>query len=381
MTPIEELVTPLTVDQARAKIYEGLAAQGVTTTSWKPGSVVRSLIAVVAIILAAFSRVQVTILRSGFLDYAEGPWLTLLAWYVYGVRRREETFAAGSVTLVNNGGGLFELDAGDLIVAASDGRTYRNTEAFTLNPTATLSVNVVSTIGGSAGSALPGEIDSLETVLLNVSVNNPDALVGLDAESDESLRQSARDRLSVLSPNGAPDAYRYVATRAVRADGTPIGVTRVATEAVGDGTVKMIVATATGPVAGDQGDPETDLGAVAKALWEQVVPIAVTLDLESATSTSITYTAEIWVPAASGLDEAAVEAAVETALVNLCSAEPIGGAIAGDSGRLHRSRLDAAVVNAVGATRLVVSAPASDVDIADAEVPVFQALNLTVHFV
>ena len=49
-TTLEELITSMTVDEAKTAIYDALAARGVTTTGWKPGAVVRTIIAALAII-------------------------------------------------------------------------------------------------------------------------------------------------------------------------------------------------------------------------------------------------------------------------------------------------------------------------------------------
>jgi hypothetical protein len=102
-SPTDALITPLSFDEIRASIYNVLAATGVTTSTWKPGAVVRTIISGVAIVLAGLSAFIALLAASAFLPLATGEWLRLVALYVFNVVRIEATFATGSVTLVNNG--------------------------------------------------------------------------------------------------------------------------------------------------------------------------------------------------------------------------------------------------------------------------------------
>src|SRR3712207_6412770 len=142
---IDDLTTPLTREQVQTKIYDVLALVGTRTTSWKPGAVARTMITACAVVIAAFSSLTALIARSGFLELAEGKWLALVAWYVYGVEKRYATFAEGEVTLTNTGGGIYPMDAGDLIVGNPDtGAQYRNSGSFTLGALSTLTVPIVA---------------------------------------------------------------------------------------------------------------------------------------------------------------------------------------------------------------------------------------------
>src|SRR5262245_1471264 len=267
MLPIDQLINPLTKDQVKASIYNLLKASGVPVTSWQEGAVLRTLIAVVAAIFAGFTEVIAVATRAGFLDLAEGIWLTLNAHFVYGVDRIEATYATGKVTLTNTAGGLFNMEPGDLILLCpSTKKTYTNVSAFQLDPLSTLDIDIRAVEMGAASTAAPNTITEFVTKLLGVEVTNAAPLVGLDAESDAALRVRCRDSLGALSPNGPPAAYRYWAKTAKRADGSSVGVTRVRLmPPPGDGSMQMYVASATGPVSGNANDPSTDLGAVNKA--------------------------------------------------------------------------------------------------------------------
>ena len=172
-TTLEELITPMTVDEAKTAIYDALAARGVTTTGWKPGAVVRTIIAALAIILAAFSELQASLARSGFLDLAEDAWLTLLARYVYDVERDTGAFATGTVLASNSTGSIYSGDPGDLIfLNSTTGKTYRNTEAFTIGSLAEdVEIAVEAIEIGTASSAEAGAIDALVTTLNGITVD------------------------------------------------------------------------------------------------------------------------------------------------------------------------------------------------------------------
>ena len=283
-TTLDELTRALTVDEIKTAIYDVLAGYGVATTGWKPGAVVRTMIAGAAIVLAALSSLIALVARSGFLELSSGPWLTLVARYIYDTERSEGTFASGPVLASNSTGAVYSLDPGDLILSnTTTGATYRNTAAVVIGSMASnVEVAVVADQLGSDGTAQVGEIDALVTPLLGVTVTNAAAIVGTDEQSDTSLRSAAQERAGALSPDGPSDAYRYFARTAVRADGTAIGVTRIKVTPNGTGGVDVLVATATGGVTGTQGNPATDLGAVFANVEANAVPLGVTLTVASA---------------------------------------------------------------------------------------------------
>ncbi len=385
---LKELTTPLTPDECKASIYRILAVLGVSVTSWKPGAVARTIIAATSVLLAAFSTLSAQIAKSGFLELAEGDWLTLVARYVYGVERIEATFATGVVTLTNSGGGIYIFDPGDLVVirpssGGSEPKTYRNTTAFTLAAGATVSIPVQATEQGASSTASPGLIAALETTLLGVTVTNALAVIGLDAEQDVPLRLRSLEKLSSLSPNGPRGAYEYFAKTAKRANGETIGVTRVKVSTSSPvSTVTVTVATATGTITGTTSNPATDLGAIQKALIANAVPLTATLILQSATPVTISVTYEVWIYDSASLTSSELQALIAARLTSFMSTQPIGGnVIAPATGKVFVD----AIRTAIGATRpeifhVEVTVPAADVTIGATSVPVLGTIGcIAVH--
>lgn len=379
---IDDLITPMTVDEIRTNLYNILASTGVNTTTWKPGAVVRTLITGNSILAAAFSTLIAQLGKNRFLELASGDWLTLVALYGFDEERQLATFAAGEVTLTNGGGGVFDELADDVIVTNPDtGKSYRINQDFHLGVgDPPLTVTCVAIEAGSASSAVIGGINAFETTLLGVTVTNELALVGLDDEEDPPLKARCQEKLGPLSPNGPWDAYTYIAKKATREDGSPIGVTRVRIDRDGYGNVFVYVATATGPVSGDAGDPDTDLGIIAADIQRLSVPLCITAHVLSAVAKSVSVPGAMWLYNTTGRNESEVDTAVALALSKYLASRPIGGDVISGSGAVYLSALEA-VVGTVYVEVFKVVLSGSDTTLAINEVPVLGSSTVTVNFV
>jgi hypothetical protein len=345
--PLDVLIKPLTKEQVRATILDLCVQYGLRTRSWQPGGVTRTLIAVISQLFATFSGGVAKITRSGFLDLADGPYLTLLAYFGYGVQRILATFAAGNCTVTNTGGGLYSFEVGEFIAKSSTTEvTYTNTAAFTLQPVGNLGstapVPMQAQVAGAAGTAGVHDIDELVTVAIGVEIDNEAALVGIDAELDEDLRERCRDKLGALSPNGAKDAYRYVARSAVNDDGAPIGVNRVKIKAPdGSGKVDVWVATKSGALAG------SDLVALRGQIQRLVVPDSVDAEVHNSTNVAQNLTVDIYVDQDSGRSDDEWQTLVENTMLEYWPKVPIGGYVLSppSSGRLLYRAIEAAITS------------------------------------
>lgn len=342
---IDDLTTPVTRDEAKASIYDALGTVGVNTTAWRPGAVVRTIIAAVAILFSACTFLIAGIAKSAFLDFAIGVWLTLVARYVYGVERLLATFAKGTLTLTNAGGGIFTLDPGDLIVRNPvTNKTYTNTGLVNLGAFGTVTFEIVAQEAGSESTSAVGEITEFVTPLLSVTCSNPVALVGTDDEEDGALRVRCREVLGVRSANGPSDAYAAIARNAKRADGSAIGVTRVWPVKDGKGNVYIYLATAIGTVLGDPEDVSTDLGVINDQIQRQVAPLGVTAHTLGATPMPFNVTYRVWMLNTSGFNAAQIAVLIEQALGKYFASVPIGGfIIPGQPGRVYHEDIKAAI--------------------------------------
>ena len=377
MTPIDDLLKPLTVDQVRSSIYIMLGQIGVDTTTWKPGSVVRTMIAAVSIVLSGLSRLTAEIAKSGFLETASGEWLKMLALNVYGVEAIEATFATGPAVAANSSGGIYVLSDGELSVTnLRTGATYVNVGPLTIpGVSSNIPLVLIATQAGSGGTALITDVFSVDSPLPGVSVTLSSALVGLDAELDPSLRLRCKEKLGALSPNGPPDAYAFVARSAVRGDGSPIGVTRVRISNDGAGRVNVYVANASGPV------DSVDLPFIDTAIQQQAAPLAVTATTFTADPVVVNVGGQVYCYNTSGLSDAQIQTACVASLTDFFSSSPIGGDRIGNDGRIYRDALIAALSPArtgVPIFHVNLVNPGTDVGLGVSEVAVLGTVNFTI---
>lgn len=353
---LEDVVQPLTRQDVQTSIYRVFAQVGISTTAWGSGAVVRTMTVAVSVTIAAWTQVQARIAAAGFVELSAKKWLRLAAYHLFGVEWIEATYASGYVQLVNSGGGVFSLDAGDLIVTCTrTGKTYRSTEGFELGVLGTVSVAVTAIEAGSASNAAPGELAQVVTPpMLNVTCSNSAALVGSDDETDASLKLRCKEKLGSLSPMGPWDAYAFAARSSSRivAGGAPAttGITRTRVRRDGYGNLQLIVANNSGPVTGTVGDTSTDLGAIDDAIQRGAAPLGTNASTVSAQAVGVTprYKAYCYSTARRTSDE--VKTLVNAALLEFFRTQPIGGNTLDPSdvvGFIYADALRACIANAL----------------------------------
>ena len=318
---IDDLTTELTADQVVETWLTNLETLKIPARSWRKAGALRTIMRVAAISYAQFTQVQVLANKSGFLDLASGGWLTLLARYLFDVERPTATFATGQATLVNGGGGLYTHAARTYQVKnTATGKVYTNVSSFTLNPLATLTIDIEAIEAGSASSSGPGEIDAQVTIDNGVTVSNDAAVVGTDALEDEPLRELCRAKRESLSPLGPRGAYKFAILTATRDDGTLVDINRVqVSHSSSLGRVHAYAASPSGtPVAGDLTAAEANVEAIAR-------PDAVTFTLEGAVGVPISTSLTVWATTTPGLDAAGLQQLVDQALIAMGKTYPIGG--------------------------------------------------------
>lgn len=366
MITLADLLQPQTREDAKASLYNVLEDLGVSTTGWKSGAVVRTIVACTAVVLEATLRMQNRIARAGFREYVQDrAWAIINAAQTYGYTPRAATFAAGTLTVDNTKGWDFaDVQPGEFVVqASSTKKNYTNTAVFSVGPLETGVLVACRAIeSGSLSSIHAGGIDTLVTNYLGLEVTNAEAWVGLDDETIEEINQACDDSLDGKSSAGPAGAYAAAARAAVRQDGTAIGCTRFRSTAT-DGVVTQYCATATGGVTGDVNDPATDLGAIAVAMQAQAAPTGVTALPASAkpATVDVEYTAVF--ATTSGVTVSDRETAIGVDLGVFFSTEPIGGHIIPPAaGKLFVDALEGVIRAATpGCITVAVTTPAADV--------------------
>lgn len=321
MRTIEQLTTTPTADETFDTMIGWLVAQGVPADKWRQGGVGRSILRAVAQVYVLLASLITLINGAGYLETATGDFLTLLARYVYGVERVVATFASGTVTLTNSGGGVYTWNPGELVVRNSvTKKLYRNTAIVTLLAGATLTGVAVEALElGTASNAGAGEVSELAVVAAGVTVTNPSPIVGVDEQIDESLRAECLAKLGALSMAGPRGAYSY-AIQSAKNGGVPVNVNRwVISPASSTGVVSVRVASPSG--AADAGD----VTAIADSIENVARPDSVTLDLATVTTATYAYPLVVWARATPGVTAASLQTKVLAALASYAASYPIGG--------------------------------------------------------
>lgn len=366
-------------------------ALGLPVTSWRTGDPTRSLYKYLAVKLATVDQTVANLARSAFLSAAVAAanagvpgakeWLKILALEVYGVTPQEATYATGTVTLVNNGGGFYPREAGDLAFKSTiTGKTYHSTSAGTIasGPATTATFDFIADEPGSDSALAADELDELVTKLLGVEVQSNTAAPALDEESADSIAERCNDSLGALSPNGPLDAYRYVAKNSELTGLTTI--TRAISIDNEDGTVTVFIAGPAGAVTGGE------VTTVQDAIDTWATPNCVTATVFSATA--VVLDVDATVAYTGSLSDEELEELMIDKVTEALGKIDIGGekliADAGEAKGIAYATIYQAVKSIDGVTSVTLtidlgSGPVSvDIELEPNQVPTIGDLTLTV---
>jgi phage-related baseplate assembly protein len=350
MTTLSDLLAVPTKDDTLDTLVGVAQLGGFPTASWQPGSVARTLYEGEALVLSDLASAIALVARGGFLDLAEAGWLDLLAANLFQLTRKAAVHAQHTVRLTAGAGvGPNTITAGDYWVATAD-RALRfvATTGGTLPLAGTLDITVQAETAGATYNVTPGRIVEQVTPFPGVTVTNPGGtsgtslvVQGTDAETDEALRQRARDKWATIGSGSNIEAYRYWATTA-SSEVTRTGIVADPTT----GVVSVVIAGPSGPVT-----------AAALALVDAEVqakrPIAVMANVVNATPVTISVVATLRL--APGAGATAVRAAAQAAVDAYVRTTALGGTV-------YRSRIiDALHVSGVSHVETAMLLPATDI--------------------
>lgn len=370
MIAFSDLISKKTLQDWKTSILNISTLVGFNVTNWAEGGFSRTMLALFATLYTTSSDVVRLLAASAFLETAEGAWLKFLAKQVFNVDAIEATYASAvdGITLTNTGGGLFIYDPGDVIVSNGT-KTFKSTSGGTLSPGpgTTLKLDLIAEEAGSGSNAGIGTITTMITTSLGVTCTNAVALVGLDEESTDQLRQRCRDSVGARSIGGIKNAYAYYAKSARQTNGTSIGVTRVGPlPPSGDGTLTIYIAGASGAISGP------DVAIVQDIFDKRVTPYGLNATAVSASNLSVTVPCTIWFPSSLGLSEADAQKAVLDKLTAYVQSLPIGGIIISPAtGKIYWRALLGIVEGAIPGMLKAQLTSEVDISVTNSQVPVW----------
>lgn len=366
---LSDLIAGQTTDETLSTLVALAVVAGFPAYAWQSGTVPRTFFELESLTYADLTQVIGAIASGGFVDYAEGPWLTLRAAQGYNLQRTPAVYTRGTLTLTDGGGiGPYDVTADGQVVVQSGGVRYRSvsTTAYpfplTLPASGTLTLEFEAEVPGIGGNLPDGSAFEMVTSLPGVTVEQftpPGGTwitqQGADEESDAALRQRCKDRWGELGYGATAAAYRFWAATASDE------VTRVAVaEATGDGTVSVYVAGASGAIS------VPGLAAV-QAYIEDRRPQCVVPTAYNASQVTVALTGEVKVRAA---QLATAQAAAATALAAYFSTIPIGGTV-------YRAPVEATILGANPGVINVILTNAPEQALASNEVAVVNVSGLT----
>jgi uncharacterized phage protein gp47/JayE len=378
------LLATVTTAQLQTAMLDAMMAAGLPTSSWTRDGFWQNLTNWIAGLLRLAFAILQEVARGGFLSTATGEALADLAEGTYGTPKRRETFANGQVTLLNESGLPLDevVEAISFALIADPEVTYKNSEvAYALNG-AEATFDIVCDVAGTRGNAAAGvgvgATIELVTTLTGVSLVSNGAIVGQDAQSDESLRNIASKQAAAAS-TGHGNKYEWYALN-TNVDGTVAepgdGKTRTNINRASvsfensEGTVFVALASPSGAV--DGAEYTTTIGVLEQyALTNPGILLA-----QNATPVEVDIVANVVLR--KGTSTEGVEDEISQGLADFFPETSIGG----DDGFLTLEELEGEIFRANRRiVAVTVTTPATDVALGEADVATLGTvtINLSVQ--
>lgn len=386
MLSIQQLLTPVSEEEALQTCLDILTSLGFSAGSWQPGSRERTLVQMFARMYAGVTTSIRDIAAMGLNEYAVGDWLALLSRSHYDNEPLEAVATQGTLSLVAaaNAPGPQSINAGQLVFADNTyGYTYRNRFAFTLTPGTTHSVEVEAEVAAANRDVPVNTITVLKTPIAGVTVNNPPigstgtwiTRNGADRESDDALRARNRSKWGTLgiAPGLAYSHYAAKGHASVRRvyvdDQNPRG----------PGTIDIYIAGDSGSLAQLVVDAVTDYMHGVTDGFDKVGTGADLL-VQSATDFTVTIEASVYVLAQH--NTTATHNAITAKLQEFFKSVPVGGfrTSSGGQGTISLGHLYSVMMTVAGVQNVAFSNPTSTVYLSKHQVAV-PSLNITFYSV
>ena len=228
---LAELVTPATVADVLQDELSIATQLGLPITSWMPLDPSRTIFQIFANLDSLESQTVASLAQGGYASYAAilpagtstyndsagflTTWMDLRCVDQYNESRVEASAAAGPIPVTNATANTYSYTAGQLhFQHPTSGATYSNSAAGSIGPSGSTTIQVAAdpAFVGPIGTLSVGQTAIMLTPFAGVTVGAQiTALVGSQIETNAHYLVRCQAKLGSLSPNGAPDAYRYVA--------------------------------------------------------------------------------------------------------------------------------------------------------------------------
>lgn len=365
---LQDLLTPLSKASALETVLATFRSLGFKVTSWQSGGIGLTVANFLADMVAQQSGVIVNAVRSGFLDYAEGRWLTLLAKSLFDETRIPAVKTVGTMRLSSSAGAPpYTVAPFSKWIQNGSGLKFVNSSGGTLASGAgqVLDLTWEAEGFGSAYNLANNTALSFVTPMAGVTISNPPGTSGdwitthgLDEESDASLVSRCRAKWATISYGTPALAYEYWA-RAASSEVTRVWVD--SSNPVGPGTIIVYVAGASGGITSPTTLATVDTYLQARKAFGSLVGV---------------YGAETYPQPVEGtvycrgISIAEAQAKVEAAVQAWVQSIPIGGeTFGGGSGYIYLNGLVTAIRSVPGIAHVVLTDPTSDVLLMSTQVP------------
>lgn len=372
---LSALQTPQTADEMLTSLLELADSYGFNVTSWQAGSAQRTLLQIVAALLAEMTKITAEISKQGFNETASSESLTELSRQHYDNTKAAATSTVGDITLTASSGvGPYTIAVGDVTVEhESNGKQFQNVTGGTLSASSTLELSFQAEAPGDDYNLGNGTITKLITALAGVTVNNPaDATsgtwvttAGTDAEIDATLRTRNAVKWPTLSYAMPARGYESMV---MEADST---ITRVFVDDSnprGPGTVDVYVATASGGVG-------SGVLATLQAYVDARKPSTADVDVLTAVVLSQGVTSSIFHDGT--VATATLQTNIEAAIAAYWNGLPIGGTQRQGSGWAFRESLNTAILGVTGVVDIGTTIPVDDISLTQEQIVSLSAATLS----
>ena len=297
--------------------------------------------------------------RQCFPQTAAGEFLDKHA-QLRGLARRQATAAQGTIRFSTDSAAATDLavPAGTICLTAGGVRFETTQEAVLEAGETAVDVPARAVEPGAAGNAAAGTIRAMAVAPVGVSgCTNPAGFSGgTDEEDDEALRARVLETYQRM-PNGANAAFYQQGAMSF----PQVAAASVIPRPRGVGSVDVIIATAAGV-------PDQSLLTEVEDYFEARREIAVDVQVKAPEVESVTVTARV--RPAEGRDGEEVCQAVEEAVQSWFDGRLLGRDIL-------RAKLGDLIFSVDGVENYVLDAPAADVEVDSATLPVLTAVSVT----